>query len=77
MESSRGKVGDWEEYKSIFKVEVKATRNVHSKEYVRHSKKWQKDEAGRLSVVQGTMLKSTDFLRRIIAPPGGPGGVTM
>ena len=27
--------------------------------------------------VQGIMLKSTDFLRRVIAPVGGQGGVTL
>ena len=36
-----------------------------------------KDEAGRLNVVSGIILKSTDFLRRIIAPAGGQGGVTL
>ena len=35
------------------------------------------DEAEKVSIVQETMLKSTDFLRRIIAPVGGQGGVTM
>ena len=34
-----------------------------------------KDEAGRLNVVQGIVLKSTGFLRRITAPAGGQGGV--
>ena len=33
-----------------------------------------KHEAGRLYIVQGFMLKSTDFLRRIIAPAGEQGG---
>ena len=36
-----------------------------------------KDEAGSLSIVQGIILKSTDFLRRIIAPARGQGGVTL
>ena len=36
-----------------------------------------KYEAERLNIVQGIMLKSTDFLRRIIAPAGGQGGVTL
>ena len=36
-----------------------------------------KDEAGRLDIVHGIMLKSTDFLRRVIAPAGGQGGGTM
>ena len=35
------------------------------------------DEAGKMSIVQEIMLRSTDYLRRIIAPVGGQGGVTM
>ena len=35
------------------------------------------DEAEKMSIVQETMLRSTDYLRRIIAPVGGHGGVTM
>ena len=35
------------------------------------------DEARKVSVVQEIMFKSTDYLRRIIAPVGGQGGVTM
>ena len=61
------KGGDGEEYKSIFKVEIKREA----------FEKVAKDEAGRLNIVHGIMLKSTDFLRRIIAPAGGQGGVTM
>ena len=30
-----------------------------------------------MSIVQEIMLRSTDYLRRIIAPVGGQGGVTM
>ena len=40
-------------------------------------KKVTEDEAGSLSIVQGIMLKSTDFLRRIIAPARGQGGVSL
>ena len=36
-----------------------------------------KDEARRLSIDQKTMLRSTDYLRRIIAPAGGQGDVTL
>ena len=36
-----------------------------------------KDEAEKMSIVQEIMLKSTDYLLRIIAPVGGQGGVTM
>ena len=35
------------------------------------------DEAENMSIVQEIMLRSTDCLRRIIAPVGGQGGVTM
>ena len=46
------------------------------KEHVKHLKKVEKDEAGSMSVVQGILLR-TDFLRRIISPVGGQGGVTL
>ena len=36
-----------------------------------------KDEARKLSTVQEIMILSTDYLRRIIAPAGRQGGVTM
>ena len=35
------------------------------------------DEAEKVSIVQEIMLRSTDYLRHIIAPVGGQGGVTM
>ena len=35
------------------------------------------DEAEKVSIVQDIMLRSTDYLRRIVAPVGGQGGVTM
>ena len=35
------------------------------------------DEIGRLGVMQEILRKSTDFLRRIIAPVDGMGGVTL
>ena len=34
-------------------------------------------EVEKMSIVQEIMLKSTDYLRRIMAPSGGQGGVTM
>ena len=36
-----------------------------------------KDEARKLSTVQEILVRSTDYLRRIIAPAGWQGGVTM
>ena len=35
------------------------------------------DEAEKVSIAEEAMLRSTDHLRRIIAPVGGQGGVTM
>ena len=35
------------------------------------------DEAEKMSIVKEIMLRSTEYLRRIIAPVGGQGGVTM
>ena len=35
------------------------------------------DEAEKVSIVQEIMFGSKDYLRRIIAPVGGQGGVTM
>ena len=50
------KSGQWEEYKSIFKVEAKATEWAF--ERIREAlKKVAKEEAGRLSIVQRIMLK--------------------
>ena len=36
-----------------------------------------KDEARKLSIFQKILIRSTDYLRRIIAPAGEHGGVTM
>ena len=70
------KDGDWQEYKSIFKVEISATGWAF--ERIRRAfEKVAKDEAGSLNIVQRIMLKSTDFLQRVIAPAGGRGGVTL
>ena len=65
-----------EEYTSIFRVEVKATdwafdRIKEAFEQVAE------DEAEKLSTVPEIMIRSTDYLRRIMAPFGEQGGVTM
>ena len=70
------KGGDWEEYKSIFRVQAKATEWAFDR-IQDPFEKVAKDEARKLSTVQDVLLRSTDFLRRIIAPAGGQGGVTM
>ena len=48
-----------------------------SRKYARLVRKWRSEEVGRLGIVQEILRKSTDFLRRIIAPVGGRGGVTL
>ena len=35
------------------------------------------DETEKMGIVQEIILRSTDYLRRIIAPVGGQGGVTL
>ena len=72
------KNGIWEEYedKTLFRREMKATewafeRIKEAFELVAQ------DEARKVRIVQEIMIKSTDYLRRITAPVGGHGGVTM
>ena len=64
------KDGHSDEHKRTFKFEVDATE-WPSKEYAKSFEKVAKNEAGSLSSVQGIMMKSTEFLRRIVAPAGG------
>ena len=70
------KGGEWEEYTSTFRTEVQATEWAFDriKEAFEHVAK---DEARKLSTVQEIMIRSADYLRRIIAPAGEQGGVTM
>ena len=63
--------GDWGEYKSTFRTEVKAAEWTFDR--IKEAfEKVAKDEARKLSIVQESMIRSTDYLRRIIA-----GSVTM
>ena len=70
------KSGDWKEYKSIFRAGVKATEWAFDRKKEAFEQVAQ-DELRKLSAVQEIMIRSTDYLRRIIAPVGGQGGVTM
>ena len=70
------KNGTWEECKETFKEKMKASewaldRMKEAFDLVA------RDEAEKMSIVQEILLRSMDFLRRIIAPVGGQGGVTM
>ena len=70
------KSGEWEEYKHTFRNEVKVTEWAFDR--IKEAfEKVAKDEARKLSTVQEIMIRSTDYLQRIIAPAGGQGGVTM
>ena len=66
----------WEEYKETFKEKMNASEWAFDRIKEAFDLVAQ-DEARKVSVVQEIMLRSTDYLRRIIAPVGGQGGVTM
>ena len=70
------KSGDWEEYKSIFRTDVKAAEWAFDRIKEAFEQVAQ-DEARKLSTVQEMMIRSTDYLRRTIAPVRRQGGVTM
>ena len=70
------KSGDWEEYKGIFRIEVKATEWTFDR-IKEASEQVVQDEAEKLSIVQEILIRSTDYVRRIIAPGKRQGGVTM
>ena len=68
------KSGDWEEYRSIFRVEVKATEWAFDRKQEAFEQVAQ-DEAGKLSIVQENHAHN----HRPLAThhSGGQGGVTM
>ena len=68
------KGGDWEEYKNTFRKEVKAAEWAFDRIKEAFEQVAQ-DEAMKMSIVQEIMIRSADYLRRIIAPVGGHGGV--
>ena len=70
------KGGNWEEYKNTIRKEVKASEWAFDRIKEAFEQVAQ-DEAEKVSIVQEIMTRSTDYLRRIIAPVGGQGGVTM
>ena len=70
------KSGEWEKYQSTFRNEVKVSEWAFNR-MKEAFEKVAKDEARKLSTVQEIMIRSTDYLRRIIPPAVGQGGVTM
>ena len=69
-------MGTWEEYKETFREIVKASEWVFDR-MQEALDLVARDEASKVSIVQEIVFKSTDCLRRIIAPVGGQGGVKM
>ena len=69
------KGGDWEEYKNTFRKEVKVSEWALDRIKEAFELAAQ-DEARKMSIVQDIMIRSTDYLRRTIAPVGGQGRVT-
>ena len=69
-------IGTWEECEETFKEKMKASEWAFDriKEAIDLVAQ---EEARKVSIVQEIMFKSTDFLRRIIAPVGRQSGVTM
>ena len=70
------KNGTWKEDKGTFRERMKASEWAFDRMKEAFDLVSQ-DEARMVSIVQEIMFKSTDYLRRIIAPVGGQGGVTM
>ena len=70
------KGGDWEECKNSFRKKVKATEWAFDRVKQAFEQVAQ-DEARKMSIAQEIMIRSTDYVRRITAPVGGQGGVTM
>ena len=69
------KSGTWEEYKEAFRKKMKASHWAFERIKEAFEVAAQ-GETEKVSIMQEIML-STDCLRRIIAPVGGKGGVTM
>ena len=68
--------GSWEEFKEGFREKENSSEWTLQK--IREAnEKVAREEVGRLGLVQEILRKSTDFSRRIIAPVGGRGGVSL
>ena len=70
------KNGTWEEFKETFKEKMKASDWAFDR--IKDAFKLvAQDEAEKMSIVQEIMLRSMEYLRRIIAPVGRQECVTM
>ena len=68
--------GSWEQVKERYREVDKSSERTLQKIREAHEKV-ARDEIGRLGIVQENTRKSTDFLRRVIAPVAGKGGVIV
>ena len=71
------KNGSWEEFKERYRGKKKKSSEWTLERMREAYEKVTNDEIGRLGIVQEILRKSTAFLRRVIAPVGGMGGVTL
>ena len=70
------KHGNWESFKEEYREEEKSSE--WTLERIREAcEKVATDGIGRLAIVQEILRKSTDVLRRVIAPVGGMGGIAL
>ena len=66
----------WEDFKEEWRVKGKSSEWAQGTTREAYEKVV-KEEAGRLGIEREILRKRADFLRRIIAPVGGIGGVTL
>ena len=68
--------GSWEEFKDRYREEEVKSSEWTLERTREAYEKVAKDDIGRLGIAQEILRKSTGFLRQIIAPVDGMGGVT-
>ena len=69
------KSGNWEGFKEEFQKQGNVSEWTYAR--LKEAHNVASEDVGRLSIAQDVMRKSTDFLRRIITPADGMGGVTL
>ena len=73
----QGSSGNWESFKEEFQKKKGKLSEWTLERLQEAYDKVASEDIGRLSIAQEILRKMTDFLRRIIAPVDGMGGVTM
>ena len=76
MRRAYGNSGDWENYLEVFLKDDRLSMWAYENMREGYDEVGLEDEV-RVSIAQDIPRKSTDFLKRIIAPSDGVGGVTL